>query len=134
MIKYNIKCKNEHVFESWFVSSAKCDELLGTKAIECPVCGDTHTSKALMAPNISKKGSRPKSDYAKSSDNEQQALEWVEKNCEDVGERFADEVRAIHYGDKEERGIHGTATAHEQYDLHNEGIDVINLGKKRNKH
>ena len=133
MIKYNIKCGNDHVFESWFNNSTKCDEMMKENLVECPVCGDTDCSKALMAPNIPKKGGRPKSDYSQTSDDRAEAIDWVEKNCDDVGENFANEVRAIHYGDKEGRNIYGTTTKNEAHELRNEGIDVINLGTARSK-
>ena len=102
MIKYDVICANEHIWEMWFNDSAGCDEQLGRNAVECPVCGDTSVSKSLMAPNISKKGNAPKSDYRKAQEEEKAAMDWIKKNCDDVGDNFANEVRAMHYGDKED--------------------------------
>lgn len=131
MIKYDIKCGNDHVFESWFDSSDRCDELLKTKAVECPICENVDCNKALMAPNIPKKGGAPKTDYAQAQEGRKELIAWVEKNCDDVGEDFTEEVRAIHYGEKEERNIYGTTTTEEEAELREEGINIINIGSKQ---
>lgn len=128
-----MKCGNGHEFESWFNNSSKCDELMKKKLVECPVCGDTNCTKALMAPNIPKKGRAPKSDYAQAREDRQLAKEWADKNCVDVGENFADEVRAMHYGDKENRNVQGITTEEEASKLRDEGIEIINLGPKISK-
>lgn len=134
MIKYDVICKNEHIWEMWFNNSAGCDEQLGQNAVECPICEDTGVSKSLMAPNITKKGNATKSDYRSAHEEEKAAMDWIDKNCPDVGEDFADEVRAMYYGDKEERNIQGSASYEEAKDLIDEGIDVINLGPKHKEH
>ena len=134
MIKYTMICAHEHTFEMWFNNSAGCDEQLVQNAVECPICGDTGVSKAIMAPAIPRKGNAPKSDYMKAKEEEKAAMDWVDKNCEDVGEKFPEEVRAIHYGDKEERNIQGTAPPEEVEKLKDEGINVINLGPKEKEH
>lgn len=130
MIKYDIKCSNGHVYESWFENSSVCAKLLKNNAVECPICGDTNNSKAIMAPNIPKKGDAPKSDYSQAIDDRQAFVEWVETNCDDVGEDFTEEVRAIHYDEKESRNIYGTTTNEEAAELREEGIDIINIGSK----
>jgi len=134
MIKYDMICKNEHIWEMWFNNSTGCDEQLAQNAVECPVCGDTGASKALMAPNISKKGNAPKNDYRKAQEEEKAAKKWIRENCTDVGENFADEVRAMHYGDKEECNVQGTASYDDAKELYDEGIDIINLGPIRKEH
>lgn len=131
MIKYSLICDKEHVFESWFSNSADCDKLLAKHAVDCPICGSIKVSKSIMAPSISK--NRPSSDYQKTQNKEKEILDWVEKNCEDVGEKFATEVRAMHYGDKEERNIHGTASQEETQSLLKEGIDIIPIGHVKSK-
>ena len=85
-----------------------------------------------MAPNISKKG-RPQTDYTKSMDEDKKIMDWVKTNCEDVGDKFATEVRAMHYGDKEERNIHGTASYEDTSKLIDEGINVLPLGPVKPK-
>ncbi len=130
MIKYDIKCSNDHIYESWFDSSSRCAELLKDNALECPICGDMNNSKALMAPSISKKNEAPKSDYKQASEDRQAFVDWVETNCDDVGEDFPEEVRSIHYGEKESRNIYGTTTAQEAEELKEEGIDIINIGSR----
>ena len=133
MIKYTIKCGNDHVFESWFNNSTICDELLNKKAVECPICRDIDCSKAIMAPRISKKGRQPKSDYAQAREDSEATMNWIKSNSDDVGAEFAQEARAIYYGNKESRNIHGITTNQEIHELREEGIDVINLGPDKSK-
>lgn len=127
-------CANEHGFEMWFNNSDSCDEQLTQNVVECPMCGDTGVSKALMAPNISKKGNAPKSDYRRAQEEERAAKKWIKENCADVGENFANEVRAMHYGDKEERNVQGIASYEDAKELHDEGIDIVNIGPIRKEH
>ena len=131
MIKYDLICDNEHIFESWFRNSDDCEKLLSKKIVECPTCGSKKISKSIMAPSV--KRSRPSSDYQKAQQAEKEVLDWVEKNCENVGENFPTEVRAMHYGDKEERPIQGIASYEETNKLREEGIDVINIGEVKTK-
>ena len=80
-----------------------------------------------MAPNIIRKRSTPKSDYIKAKEEEKAAKDWIKNNCEDVGEKFTEEVRAMHYGDKEERNVHGIASYEDTKELLKEsGITEIN--------
>lgn len=59
MIAFDLKCQAAHVFEAWFGTSAAYDEQQERGLICCPVCGDVHISKAIMAPNIGRKGNQP---------------------------------------------------------------------------
>ena len=124
MIKYDLKCSNDHVFESWFKDSGNCDILLEGNMVECPICGDTHVNKAIMAPNINtgKTKDRPPSDAA---------IQHVRDNIEYVGEKFAVEVKQMHCGEKDEKSIIGTITKKEIKELKEHGVDFEIIKPKK---
>lgn len=121
MIKYAIKCQHQHVFEVWFNRGSDFDDQAKRGLVECPTCGSQKVEKAPMAPNV--KRSKPSSLH----DIAQKIRGEIENNCDDVGTDFADEARAIHYGDKPERGIYGSATPDQAKDLIDEGVKVVSL-------
>ena len=127
MIKYNLKCKNNHNFDAWFSDSSNFEEQNKKNLIFCPKCNSTKIEKNIMAPNIgSKKQSytnalKTEKNYEKIIKN---VRKHVEKNFEYVGDKFADEARAIHYGEKEEREIYGETSVEEAVDLIEEGVNV----------
>lgn len=154
MIRYQLLCEHDHEFEAWFRDSAAFDEQASHGEIECPFCGNLNVRKAVMAPNIAtKKGDVSASNQQVAVDAAEQAAEdlrggadpqevavqfmdvvsKLQKHVEDtfdyVGDKFADEARAIHAGDAEERGIYGEASVQEAEDLRDEGIDVLSLPK-----
>tara|TARA_B100000674_G_scaffold92603_1_gene65169 strand:- start:772 stop:1191 length:420 start_codon:yes stop_codon:yes gene_type:complete len=127
MIKYNLKCESNHNFDAWFSDSSNFDEQNKKNLIFCPKCNSTKIEKNIMAPNIgSKKQSytnalKTEKNYEKIIKN---VRKHVEKNFEYVGDKFADEARAIHYGEKEEREIYGETSVEEAVDLIEEGVNV----------
>jgi hypothetical protein len=127
MIKYNLKCENNHNFDAWFSDSSNFEEQNKKNLIFCPKCNSTKIEKNIMAPNIgSKKQSytnalKTEKNYEKIIKN---VRKHVEKNFEYVGDKFADEARAIHYGEKEEREIYGETSVEEAVDLIEEGVNV----------
>ncbi|MBB4211472.1 hypothetical protein CCR85_07880 [Rhodothalassium salexigens] len=149
MIVFDLVCRSGHRFEAWFRSAAAHDEQHKAGQIVCPECGDTHVEKALTAPNIAR--SRPVSaDAAMAAAGEicdmaagapelpdplrrelDQVLNrvraHVEAHCDYVGDRFAEEARAMHYGETTPRGIYGEATTAEAADLMDEGIELTPL-------
>jgi hypothetical protein len=155
MILYDLKCSQGHQFEAWFKDSGTYDKQAKRGDVECPVCSDTGIEKAIMAPSISsstrkkgleydapaKRGSRGgQIDEGRASEVAREILEavgkvqkQVEENCEDVGDKFADEARAIHYGEAEERGIYGEATKSEVEELAEEDIPVSRIPWKKRK-
>ncbi len=155
MILYDLRCSQSHQFEAWFKDSAAFDKQAKRGHIECPVCSDTAIEKAIMAPRLStstrKKGLEyerpnlpvPSTDLrneGRASEVAREILEavgkiqkHVEENCEDVGDKFADEARAIHYGETKERGIFGKATASEVEDLVEENIPVSRIPWRKRK-
>ena len=127
MIKYNLKCENNHNFDAWFSDSSNFEEQNKKNLILCPKCNSTKIEKNIMAPNIgSKKQSytnalKTEKNYEKIIRN---VRKHVEKNFDYVGDKFADEARAIHYGEKEEREIYGETSVEEAVDLIEEGVNV----------
>ena len=133
MIKYNLICRHDHDFEAWFSSSSDYDAQRKKRLIHCPHCGSAKVEKAIMAPNVStsrKKEaivSKRKEAMAMMNKAAQTIRKEIEEKCDYVGERFADEARAIHYGEKEERAIYGQASAKEAAELQEEGVGIAPL-------
>ena len=145
MIVFDIQCGKGHVFEGWFADSASFDAQVEAGDVACPICGDTKVEKALMAPSVAVAPRAGRATAAESPDTTAVALArqkdetrrimamaravkaHVEKNFENVGPRFANEARKIHYGDAQKRNIHGVATPVESRELREEGIEFGEL-------
>jgi hypothetical protein len=137
MIHFQLKCSQDHEFKAWFRSSESFADQCKRGDVGCPICGDVQISKALMTPSIAK--GKIASGYAaekRAQEVAEQVLnaakklrEVVEENFEYVGDDFADEARAIHYGDTIERDIYGEATEKEAEELDEEGIDFTRIPK-----
>ncbi len=150
MIRYTLRCGEDHSFESWFQSSAAYDSQAKRKLVTCPVCGSAEVEKAIMAPRIIGKKGREKavapveaSAPAETPATESTPLmmaqerelrakikelrDHIVKNADNVGERFPNEARAMHYGDKEHRPIYGEASPDEARALIDEGVEVSPL-------
>ena len=125
---YNFICEHDHRFEGWFSSEEDFKAQSDSHQIQCPVCENHVVRKLPSAPRLSLSGAQaPKSDAAQV---QKQFLDIVRKivaSTEDVGERFAEEARRIHYNEVPERGIRGVATTKECEALVEEGIDVLPL-------
>jgi len=133
MIKYDLICRHDHAFEAWFSTSSDYDDQRKKRLVQCPFCGSTKIEKAIMAPNVST--SRKKESRA-AKQTEAMAImnataskirKEIEDKCDYVGEKFPEEARAIHYGEKEERAIYGEATAKEAAELQDEGVGIASL-------
>lgn len=133
MIKYRLGCASGHEFESWFRASADFDTQSRAGEIACPICGSIDITKQPMAPSIVTKRAaeqRPAADTlpvhngdAKAALEALRALKKsVIENSEDVGSRFADEARKMHFGDVEERHIRGSSTLEEARGLAEDGV------------
>lgn len=150
MIRYALHCDRDHQFESWFQSSSAYDSQVKRKLVTCPICGSAKIDKAIMAPRIvGKKGrATPPPEPATTTAPEaapsgptslmmaqerelraklKELRDHIVKNADNVGERFANEARAMHYGDKEHRPIYGEASPDEAKSLIDEGIEVSPL-------
>jgi hypothetical protein len=134
LIKYTLSCDGGHSFDGWFSSSADFDRQAELGLVSCPVCGSASVAKELMAPSVS---TGRKKDEAKVLMMDQARKEAVAKirelvtaireNSEDVGNKFPEEARKIHYGEAEQRGLIGKATADEARALIEEGIEIAPL-------
>lgn len=151
MIHYNLRCDKGHGFESWFQSSAAYESQEKRKLVNCPVCGSARVERAIMAPQIvSKKGrdSQVSDAPAPAPSTEVTATgstpllmaqerelraklkelrDHIVKNADNVGERFPNEARKMHYGDIEHRPIYGEASPEEARSLIDEGVEVSPL-------
>ncbi|MGE0260361.1 MAG: DUF1178 family protein [Alphaproteobacteria bacterium] len=123
MIRFTLRCADEHEFEGWFRSGEAFEAQQQAGEIACPTCGDTRIDKALMAPNIGRSHKNlPTLSPAQMRAALLELRRQVETNCDYVGERFAEEARKIHYGEADPHGIYGEATAEESHELAEEGI------------
>jgi hypothetical protein len=142
MIHYQLRCDAAHEFDGWFVNSEGFESQARRGLISCPVCADTHITRALMTPGIPRKGEKetapppapaPVSPAAAGvlPDAVRAALQRlrheVETKCEYVGADFADEARRIHHGETERRGIYGESSEEEAAALAEEGIDIARV-------
>ena len=142
MIRYNLRCDNGHAFESWFQSSSAYDSQVKRKLVTCAICGSAKVEKAIMAPQLAgtkKKAENTPSPADPSSTSLMMAPErelraklkelrdHIVKNADNVGERFPEEARKMHYGDIEHRAIYGEASAEEAKSLIEEGVEVSPL-------
>ena len=130
MIKYNLACECENSFESWFASSSEFDSLLKKKMIKCIYCESSSVKKTLMAPRLTRKSNQilKKTKLEKNIKKQLRNFKkYIEKNCENVGEKFSLEARSIHYDKKISKGIYGKATPEETSELIEEGIDVCTV-------
>ena len=132
MIHYDLICDKEHVFEGWFANSTAYDTQLGAGELSCPVCGSAKIDKAVMAPNIGAKGNSRRGGLpdkvalgqAQMRQFLRQVRTHIEQNADHVGEKFPEEARKIHYGEREAANIYGDATPQEVSELREEGIEI----------
>lgn len=135
MIVLNLACSNEHRFEGWFASGAEFDRQSSAGGVACPVCGDHAVSRLPSSPHLAKSSSLaegvPEPAARQGTRPDLRAMlnvihaAW--KESEDVGERFSDEARRIHYQEAPARSIRGVATRAEATELAEEGIKVLAL-------
>ena len=150
MIRYALSCAKGHSFESWFQNSAAYDKQAKQKLVTCPHCGTAKVEKEIMSPRIS--GSRKRapapaspSDITNEISNEKTPVamvspqerelrkklkelrEHLTKNADNVGPKFPEEARKMHYGEAEPRSIYGIASAKDAKELHEEGIEFSPL-------
>lgn len=142
---FNLACEHDHPFEGWFGSADDYDSQLAKGLLECPVCASRSIRKMLSAPRlnlshaIEPKAAPPGGASASLPVPAQapdpravqallmQMTRAIVANTEDVGDRFAEEARRIHYKEAPERGIRGKASAEDARELAEEGIEVLAL-------
>ena len=153
MIRYALVCEGRHEFEVWFNNSADYDKQKKRGLVTCPACGSKKVDKAIMAPAISRSSrsqarsargatevtnesvsvpapSEPSAPVAMISPQEREFRQKLKelrdhltKNADNVGQKFPEEARKMHYGEIEHRSIYGEASPQEAKDLHDEGIE-----------
>jgi hypothetical protein len=148
MIRYSLRCERGHAFESWFQSSSAYDSQVRRKLVTCPACGSAKVEKAIMAPRIVGKKGRDSTAPAPAASTDvtapastplmmaqerdlraklKELRDHIVKNADNVGERFPNEARKMHYGDIEHRPIYGEASPDEARALIEEGVEVSPL-------
>ena len=145
MIRYALVCDKAHSFESWFADSSAYDKQVKRKLIACPQCDSTKIEKAIMAPRLATSKQRmmreeapaapppdksPVAPVAMLSPQEQELRsklkelrDHLTKNADNVGPKFPDEARKMHYGEIEHRSIYGEASPDDAKALAEEGIE-----------
>ncbi len=147
MIRYALVCERGHDFESWFQDSATYDKQVKRGLVTCPQCSSAKVEKAIMAPRLSttakKRGAPTEAPTAKApatpeaptpvamiSPQEQEfrtklkeLRDHLTKNADNVGQKFPEEARKMHYGEIEHRSIYGVASPEEANELSEEGIE-----------
>jgi hypothetical protein len=144
MIRYTLRCARGHSFESWFQSSSAYESQRKRKLVSCPDCGSEDIEKAIMAPQLVGTRKRSKAELPPPASETtstplmmaqerelraklRQLREHIVKSADNVGERFPNEARKMHYGEIEHRPIYGEASAKEARSLIDEGIEVLPL-------
>lgn len=129
---FDLACEHGHRFEGWFASQDAFTAQRDAERVACPVCDSHAVQRAPSAPRLNLAGNesaaKAESDAAASA-----ARAWFERvrrivaETEDVGPRFAEEARRIHYDEAPARAIRGTATDAEQRELSGEGIETVRI-------
>jgi hypothetical protein len=134
VVRYSLQCENDHEFEGWFASSADFDKQLAAGYVTCPHCNSPSVTKLLMAPNVTTGRQKDGIKQMVMDNTRRQMIEKIKEvvaeirsNSEDVGEKFPEEARKIHYGETEARGIIGQASHDEAMALVEEGIQIAAL-------
>jgi hypothetical protein len=151
VIRYSLACKKGHEFESWFQNSAAYDKQARRGLVTCPHCGSSKVDKTLMTPRLARKGNArkrvaaaeepsspppeasqeaPPVPVAIMSEQEREfrsklkeLRDHLTKNADNVGKKFPEEARKMHYGEIEHRSIYGEASPEDAKALHEEGIE-----------
>jgi hypothetical protein len=146
VIRYNLVCDKRHAFESWFQDSAAYDRQEKRGLVSCPVCGSAKVEKAIMAPRLARRDKStsisvpaedgspaapaPSAPVAMMSPQEKEfraklkeLRDHLTANADNVGKKFPEEARKMHYGEIEHRSIYGEASPQDAKELHEEGIE-----------
>ena len=133
MIKYILKCQNNHEFESWFSNSTEFEKLNKKKLLECIYCSSKKINKSIMAPMVSNSKNKDKKEEIINRDLKDEKIKllqlrnYIEKNFDFVGKDFSRKVREVYYDKKNNQAIYGTTTPREREELAEEGIDLLTV-------
>ncbi|WP_187969306.1 DUF1178 family protein [Aquibium microcysteis] len=131
MIRFSLRCDGDHSFDAWFRNSEDFERQSDRRLVECPHCGSSSVKKALMAPSVSTGRKREQIALAMGEEQKRALIqlkelaEKVRREADDVGDRFAEEARKIHFGETEARGIYGRATPEEARALIEDGVEFM---------
>lgn len=139
----DLHCEHQHVFEGWFAGEDDYDGQRASGLLRCPVCDSAHVEKMLSAPrlNLGRGAELPTTSSTQAGESGVpatsappalqaqvlRAMRELMSRAEDVGDRFADEARAMHHGDIEQRSIRGRTSVEEARELIQEGVDILPL-------
>lgn len=132
----DLQCPHGHRFEGWFASAEDFEAQAGKHLVECPICGANEVSRLPSAPRLNLSGASGAQPAAAANGSPSQqewqaramrALREVLEKTENVGDRFAEEARRIHYNEAPARNIRGVTTPEDAKALVEEGIDVMPL-------
>ncbi|PCE24908.1 hypothetical protein BWP39_10300 [Paraburkholderia acidicola] len=127
----DLQCPHGHRFEGWFASTDDFESQLSRKLVECPICGATEVSRLPSAPRLNLSGTSATQQVAADTGEQQarvmRALREVLEKTENVGDRFAEEARRIHYDEAPARSIRGVTTPEDAKALVEEGIEIMSL-------
>ena len=131
MIIYDLKCEKGHTFEGWFKDQQTWTLQSSQKLVSCPVCSSTNIEMVPFSITIMGKDSRAENKLQEKEISPAGTLrmlhQYIDKNFEDVGDKFAEIALKIHYGDEEKRNIKGTSTPQEEDNLKEEGVQFIKV-------
>ena len=131
MIIYDLKCEKGHTFEGWFKDRQTWTLQNSQKLVSCPVCNSSNIEIIPSSITIMGKDSRLENKSQNKELSPANALkmlhQYIDKNFEDVGDKFAEIAIKIHYGDEEKRNIKGTSTPQEEEILKEEGVQFIKI-------
>ena len=139
MIVYDLNCQSGHQFEGWFNKAGDYQAQLDGGLLACPVCGSTDVRKLPTASHVATHHGREDKDGAAGNNAVPAAIglealraihRYVDEHFDDVGDRFPEEARKIHYGEADARNIRGLATPAEARELREEGVQVHSLPPK----
>ncbi|WP_427312917.1 DUF1178 family protein [Cupriavidus sp. H39] len=130
-------CAHDHRFEGWFASEEEAQSQISRDLVQCPVCGDHAVTRLPSAPRLNLSGATAREGSAGPARQAAapvtlqalylKAVKQVLAQTEDVGDRFAEEARRMHYDEAPERGIRGSASPEEVQALAEEGIETFPL-------
>ena len=131
MIIYDVKCENGHKFEGWFKDRQAWIEQNARRLVCCPVCNSSNVEIVPSSITIMGKDSRVADNLREKEISPFKALQllhqYIDKNFEDVGDKFAEVALKIHFGEEEKRNIKGTTTPQEENNLREEGVQFIKI-------
>ncbi len=133
MIKYNLKCQNNHEFESWFSNSSEFEKLKKRKLLECIYCSSKKIDKSIMAPMVSSSLNKNQKlnvinkNFKIEKNKLLKLRKYIEKNFDFVGKDFSKKIREIYYDNNSKKAIYGTTTPEERAELAEEGINLLSI-------